>query len=193
MVTKDVQLSFHPLTQHRWADFEKLFGDKGACGGCWCMSWRLEKKDFEKGKGTDNKRAMKKIVNAGEIPGILAYDGSTAIGWCSVAPRKAFPRLEKAPTLKRIDDTPIWSVVCFYIAKEYRRKGVSEQLLKAAVEYVKKQGGRILEGYPYEVKRDKPLLPGAFVWTGLVPAFKKAGFKVAKRRSQTRPIMRYYI
>ncbi len=157
------------------------------------MNWRLPKKLFDEGKGVGNRKAMKKIIASGEVPGLLAYDANTPVAWCSVAPREAFPRMEKAPTLKRVDDQPVWSVTCFYMSKGYRRRGLSVALLEAAITYVKKQGGKILEGYPYEVKKGASPLPGAFVWTGLVPAFRKAGFKIAKRRSKSRPIMRYMI
>jgi GNAT superfamily N-acetyltransferase len=186
------QLTFHTVTKERWKDLARLFGPRGACGGCWCMSWRLAKKEFDAGKGENNRRAMKKIVDSGQVPGILAYDGAEPVGWCSVAPRDVFPRLDNAPTLKRIDEVPVWSVVCFYIASGYRRSGVSVQLLKAAVEYVKTQGGQVVEGYPYELKKGASL-PGAFLWTGTAASFRKAGFKVALRRSKNRPIMRYVI
>jgi len=157
------------------------------------MWWRLAKRQFDAQKGAENKKFMKAIIDAGEIPGLLAYDAGEAVAWCSVAPREVFPRLDNAPTLKRVDDRPVWSVVCFYIAPSYRRAGVSGQLLKAAIAHVKKRGGKIVEGYPFEVKKGAKPLPGAFVYAGLVPAFRKAGFKVALRRSSSRPIMRYYI
>ncbi|MCK4633122.1 MAG: GNAT family N-acetyltransferase [candidate division Zixibacteria bacterium] len=157
------------------------------------MNWRLSKQAFEKGKSTGNRKAMKKIIASGEVPGLLAYDADTPVAWCSVAPREVFPRMEKAPTLKRVDDQPVWSITCFFIAKGYRRRGLSVALLEAAIDLVRKYGGKIIEGYPYEVKKGALPLPGAFVWTGLVPAFKKAGFKIAKRRSKSRPIMRYVI
>ena len=190
---RKVRLTFHTVTKDRWKDFERLFGDKGACGGCWCMWWRLAKRQFEAQKGAQNKKAMKAIIDSGEIPGLLAYADREPVAWCSVAPRDVFPRLDSARTLKRIDDRPVWSVVCFYIAPGYRRAGVSGQLLEAAVAHVKKHGGTIVEGYPFEIKKGAKPLPGAFVYAGLVPAFKKAGFKVALRRSASRPIMRYYI
>ncbi len=184
------ELTYHTLTQERWKDFEKLFGERGACGGCWCMSWRLKRAVFEQQKGAANKRAMKKIVSSGEIPGLIAYVGDEPIAWCSVAPREVFPRLENARTLKRIDDKPVWSVVCFFIAKPYRRRGVSSLLLGAAVDYARRSGASIVEGYPFEPKQK---LPDPFVWTGLVSSFEAAGFKEAARRSASRPIMRYYI
>jgi GNAT superfamily N-acetyltransferase len=184
-------LEFHPLTAERWADFEKLFGEHGACGGCWCMWWRLKRSEFERQKGEGNKQAIKRIVNSGEIPGILAYVGNQAVAWCAVAPREAYSTLERSRILKRVDDKPVWSVVCFFVAKPFRGKGITSKLLKASVEHVRKHGGRIVEGYPTELKKSR--LPDAFVFTGLASAFRKAGFVEAARHSEKRPIMRYII
>lgn len=184
-------LGFHPLTPERWQDIEALFGERGACGGCWCVWWRLKRSQFEKQKGEGNKRALKKIVDSGEVPGILAYANGQPIAWCSVAPRKAYPVLERSRTLKRIDDKPVWSIVCFFVAKPFRRKGVTVKLLRAAVDYACEQGGKIVEGYPVEPKKGK--MPDAFAWTGLLSAFQKAGFTEVHRGSLTRPIMRYFI
>jgi len=180
--------NFSAVTKQNWKDFEELFGERGACGGCWCMYWRLKRKDYEAQKGTGNKREMKKLINSGVIPGILAFKNTEPVGWCSVAPRDEFLVLENSKILKRIDDKPVWSVVCLFIKKNYRNCGISVQLLKAAKKYIKEQGGRILEGYPVEPKKDK--MPDAFAWTGLASAYLKAGFKEQLRRSETRPIMR---
>ncbi|MHC4945990.1 MAG: GNAT family N-acetyltransferase [Planctomycetota bacterium] len=184
-------LKFHPLTRERWKDFEKLFGARGACGGCWCMWWRITAKEFEAKKGEGNKKAMRKIVTKGTVPGIIAYHGDDPVGWCSVAPREDFPRLERSKILKPVDDKPVWSVVCLFVAKPYRRGGVSTELLQAAVQYVKKQCGKIVEGYAVEPKKDA--MPDAFAFHGLAAAYKKAGFKEVARRSETRPIMRCHV
>jgi GNAT superfamily N-acetyltransferase len=193
MPAKPSKLEFHPLTADRWQDFETLFGERGACGGCWCMWPRLRSSQFQKQKGEPNKRAMKAIVNAGETPGILAYLDGLPVAWCSLAPRTSYPRLETSRVLKPVDEQPagaLWSITCFFIAKEHRRKGFSVKLLKAAIDFVRRRGGRIVEGYPVEPKKDQP---DAFVWTGLASAFVKAGFKEAARRSDSRPIMRYQV
>ncbi|UCF07095.1 MAG: GNAT family N-acetyltransferase [bacterium] len=184
-------LSFHPVTPERWKDFTKLFGPRGACGGCWCTWWRITRSEFEKRKGEKNRRAMKRIIDSGEVPGILAYDGTEPVGWCSVAPREAFPVLERSRVLKRIDDKPVWSVVCFFIHRRYRRKGISLELLREAVRYAASQGARIVEGYPVEPK--KGTTADLFAFTGLSSTFLQAGFKEAARRSETRPIMRYEV
>lgn len=155
------------------------------------MWWRVKRSQFEKQKGEENRKAFKKIVESGEIPGLLAYAEGQPIAWCSVAPRENFPVLGRSRTLKRVDDEPVWSVVCFFVAKPFRRSGVTIELLKAAVAYAGEQGARIVEGYPIEPK--KPNMPAPFVWTGTASAFRRAGFVEVLRRSETRPIMRYFI
>ena len=184
-------LEFHPLTIDRWHDFERLFGDRGACGGCWCMWWRMKRSEFEKQRGDGNRRAMRRIVRSGEVPGILAYAGPEPVGWCSVAPRERFPALERSRVLKPVDNASVWSIVCFFISKAHRDRGLSAKLLLAAIEYVRERSGKILEGYPIEPKKDR--MPPAFVWTGLASAFKGSGFTEVARRSETRPIMRYRV
>jgi GNAT superfamily N-acetyltransferase len=155
------------------------------------MWWRLKRSDFERQKGKKNKAALKKLVRSGQVPGILAYFEGKPIAWCSLGPREVFPALERSRVLKRIDDKLVWSVVCLFIAKGSRKKGVSAAILKAAVAYAKKKGARIVEGYPIEPKKGR--WPDAFVWTGLPSAYLKAGFKEVHRGSPTRPIMRYMI
>ena len=181
------RLRIHPLTPDRWGDFVRLFGPKGACAGCWCMWWRLPHHQWLKQKGAGNKRAIHGIVQADEVPGLLAYVGEDPVGWCAVAPRATYPRLATSRTLKPVDDQPVWSVPCFFVAKAYRRRGVSLALLKAAVEFARERGAQIIEGYPTEPRKDQP---DVFVYTGLASTFRRAGFKEVARRTPFRPIMR---
>lgn len=181
---------FYPLIPERWSDFEELFGKRGACGGCWCMWWRIKRANFKRQKGEGNRRAMRRLIDSGKIPGILAYDQGKAVGWCSVDRREDFTALEKSRILKPIDDEPVWSIVCFFISKEYRKTGLSTRLITAVLEFVKTQGGKIVEGYPIEPKKEN--VPAVFAWTGFASAFQKAGFREVVRRSETRPVMRFY-
>lgn len=185
-----MKLKFYPLTIDRWADYEVLFGENGACGGCWCMYWRVANKEFEKHKGAGLKQKMKELVKKGVITGLIAYDKQLPIGWISVAPREDYPRMENARVIKRIDNKPVWSVACIFLNKKYRNKGVSSQLLDAAVEYVKKNKGKIVEGYPHLPEKKTS---DAFVFMGLKSAFEKAGFKEVARPSDRRAIVRKYI
>ncbi|MCZ6664866.1 MAG: GNAT family N-acetyltransferase [Gammaproteobacteria bacterium] len=185
----EIKITTHPLTAKRWDDFVTLFGEHGACGGCWCMLWRLRRKDFEARKGAGNKRAIKSIVSAGETPGILAYEGREPIGWCALAPRDQYPALDRSRVLQPVDEQPCWSVACLFVHRARRKQGLQIELLRAAVRYARSHGAGILEGYPVEPKSNKDI-PAAFAWTGIPSAFEQAGFVEIARRSPTRPIMR---
>lgn len=182
-------LRFEPLTAGRWPDLEALFGAKGACGGCWCMAWRKARSDFERDKGNANRASLKALADAGEAPGILAYDGDVPIGWCAVAPREAYVVLERSRVLRRLDDAPVWSISCLFVARGRRNQGVSVALLRAAAAFAAARGATVVEGYPMEPKKGR--MPDVFVWTGLLNAFLNAGFHEMPRWSANRPIVRY--
>lgn len=187
----NIDLKAIPVTPDHWQDLETLFGKNGAYGGCWCMWWRVTRSQFEKQAGQGNKEALKAIVDSDEVPGILAYANGKPIAWCSVAPREAFPSLERSRTLKKVDDQPVWSIVCFYVAKPYRRKGLMAELLRAAIDYSRQYGAKIVEGYPLEPKHDN--LHPVSTFTGIFSAFQEVGFVEVARRSEKRPIMRFFV
>ena len=183
-----MKLRIEPATPERWDDVVRLFGPRGACAGCWCMWWRRPAAAWSAGKGDGNRRALRRLVESGTPPGVIAYDGTEPVGWCAVAPRGEYVRLAAARTLKPIDDTPVWSVTCFFVARSHRRRGVTVELLKGAAAFAARSGARMLEGYPVEPRSGATA--DAFAWTGLPGAFRKAGFAEAARPSPTRPIMR---
>lgn len=182
------KLRYLPATAGRWEDLAALFSERGACGGCWCMFWRLPRAEFERRKGNGNRDALRRLVAAGPAPGILAYDGDRAVGWCAVAPRAGYQALARSRILKPLDDKPVWSISCLFVEKGWRRRGVSVGLLRAAADYAASRGATLVEGYPVEPKAG--FQPDPFVWTGLASAFRRAGFREVERRSPTRPIMR---
>jgi GNAT superfamily N-acetyltransferase len=186
--TDVLELDIQPVTPARWDDLETLFGARGACGGCWCMVWRLPRREFERGKGAGNRAALAQLVASGAEPGLLAYHAGPPIGWCAVAPRDAYPALDRSRLFKPVDDTPVWSISCLFVARPFRRRGVTVLLLRAAVAHAGQQGARVVEGYPVEPR--SPEAPPVFAWTGIASAFTAAGFVEVARRSETRPIMR---
>ena len=190
-IQKENDVNIKPLTLSIWTDFEKLFGPRGAYGGCWCMWWRLPRKEFEENQGEQNRKAMKSIVESGGIPGILAYIDEEPCGWCSVAPRESFESLQRSRVLKPIDDQEVWSIVCFFIHKQHKGKNLGLKLIEGAIEYVKSQGGKIIEAYPTILKSDKA--PPVSTFMGIPKIFKKAGFVEVHRPSPSKVIMRYCI
>ncbi len=155
------------------------------------MWWRISRSEFEKQKGEGNRRAMKKIVKSGEIPGIIAYKDAKPIGWCSVAPREKFHSLNRSPVLKIIDETQVWSIVCFFIAKKYRNKGMMLILINAAIDYVRRKGGKVIEAYPTD-PRGKHLAPVSS-FMGLPSVYRQAGFNECAQPSKSKVIMRFQI
>src|SRR3546814_725466 len=120
--------------------------------------------------------------------GLLAYAGDTPVGWISIAPREAFPRLEASRVMQPIDDRPVWSVSCFLIARKHRRQGIGVALLEAACGLAREHGAALVEGYPVAPGTDG--YPDTYAWTGYDSVFRRAGFVEVARRSPTRPIMR---
>jgi GNAT superfamily N-acetyltransferase len=184
-------LTFEPVTKSNWSKFVHLFGEKGACGNCWCMYFRLKKAAFNEGKYEEgNKNAMKELVWSGQPAGLLAIFEEQAIAWCAFAPREDFLKLENSRVHKRIDNNPVWSIPCTFIHKDFRRQGVSVMLLKGVINYARQQGIKIIEAYPTIPTQEK--LPDSFAWIGLYKSFEKAGFEIVDRTSKNRPMVRYY-
>ena len=176
-----MNLQFHPLTPDRWRDLEQLFGPKGACGGCWCMAWRLRRKDFEAGKQGLNRKAFEFLVRKGSPPGVLAYDGEEPVGWCAIAPRLAFSFLDRSRLLQRLDEEPVWSITCFFVTRKRRRQGLMVKLVHAACNFAKGQGAHIVEAYPVEPHSVEPRgidRPDVFYWTGFPSTFCLTGVQL---------------
>jgi GNAT superfamily N-acetyltransferase len=188
------ELDFQPVSWERWPDLQELFGANGADSGCWCMWWRQTRQEFDRLHGEPNRRAMEALIRGGEVPGILAYHRQTGrpVGWCAVAPRERFPVLERSPNLKAVDGEPVWSITCFFIPRQHRRRGLSGHLVRAAVQYALAQGAPAVEAYPLDPRHSASASsrPGA-AFTGLAATFLQAGFREVARRSPARPILRY--
>jgi GNAT superfamily N-acetyltransferase len=177
----DAGLTVRTITPADWPRIAALFGEKGACGGCWCMWWRVPRggKLWESVKGAPNRASLERIVKAGEQHAVLAFADGQPVGWCSFGPRAAFPRLETVRAFRREWTPETWAVVCFYIHPRWRRKGVAGRLLEAAAARAFELGAREIEGYPVESKTGA--LPAAFAYTGVPRLFEAAGFRPLPR------------
>lgn len=178
-------LTIRPLTPDLWPALEDLFGENGACNGCWCMYWRIGAA-YRKRPRSQNKEAFREVVKRGPPPGLLAFDGALAVGWCQLTPREALPWLDRAWRLKRVDDVPVWSLSCFYVRIGYRKRGVTSALIAAAVDAARRAKAAGLEAYPL----DADLTPSSSS-TGYASTFARSGFKTVARHVPPRPIMRH--
>ena len=185
-----VAIEVRPVTADQWADLVELFGPSGAYSGCWCMFSRLSGAEFSANGNKGNKAAMRRIVARDEVPGLLAYLEGKPVGWISIGPRQVFGRIQRSPLFKPIDEKPMWSVVCFYIQKGFRRKGIGKKLLSAAEDFARTRGAQILEAYPIDTKGGKSPLGDAAIFWGTQALFEQAGFKVVARSKERRPMMR---
>ena len=180
-----MKLTVRPLTPDLWPALEDLFGAQGACNGCWCMYGRIGSTYHQRPRDL-NKAEFRKIVQQGPPPGLLAFDGPLAVGWCQFTPRAVLPWLDRASRLRRADEMPVWSLSCFYVRRGYRRQGVTATLIAAALKSAKNAGAPALEAYPIDADRS----PSAS-FTGFASTFARAGFKTVVRHVPSRPIMRH--
>jgi GNAT superfamily N-acetyltransferase len=180
-----VKLTIRPLTPDLWPALEDLFGQSGACSRCWCMYGRIGGA-YRKQSPAENKAAFRAIVERGPPPGLLAFAGNIAVGWCRLSPRDDVPAFDRLWRLKRVDDVPVWSLSCLYVRQGYRRKGVTSQLIAGALQAAQRAGAPALEAYPF----DADVSPSAS-GCGYASTFARAGFKIVARRDPARPIMRH--
>ena len=186
------EMTFEPLNRSNWSKFVALFGERGACGNCWCMYYRLNKSDFTEGKlDNGNKNAMKELVWSGAATGVLGFYEGKAIAWCAFSPREEFIKLEKSRVHKPIDDEYVWSITCSFIDKHFRRMGVSVAMLKGLIDYARTQKIKIIEAYPTIPTTES--IPDSFAWIGLYKSFERAGFEIVDNTSKNRPMVRYYL
>jgi GNAT superfamily N-acetyltransferase len=167
-----------PLTPDRWDDVAALFGEGGDPKSCWCMFWRIRSKDWSFANTRETREGFHRLVDEARdpAPGLLAYRDGRAVGWVSVAPRDDYERLTNSRVRPKIDDLPVWSVVCFVVSKSERGHGLTSQLLDAATTYAVDHGAPGLEAYPVDTAGGR--VPAALGYTGLLSTFTAAGFRV---------------
>jgi GNAT superfamily N-acetyltransferase len=192
-----VTIEIHPLTRQRLPDLAALFDQGGDPKWCRCAYYRLRGVDFSAGSKQRNQRVLERSVDVtaaeGRGPGLVAYRDGEAVGWVSVGPRDDYERLQHSKVLAPVDEKPVWSIVCFVVARAERGEGIATALLDAAVDYARQHGATLVEAYPIETDGER--VSSALVYKGTLGMFERAGFEVVERRqanaaSAPRPIVR---
>lgn len=184
-------LVVRPLRSDNWDDLLQLFGKNGAYSNCWCTWFRLTNREFDSYGGERKKNLLNELTKSETPPGLLGYIDKTPVAWISFGPREEFKRLQRSRLLKPVDEEKVWSIVCFFIHKNYRKKGFSTKLIEEALNYAKSVNVTIMEAYPVDPK--KKVTADSSMYTGNAGTFISLGFVETIRRSPTRPILRFLI
>ncbi len=176
--TNGSDIEIKPVSKENWGDFENFFASNGRLNHCWCMAWRMTKEELKTNTAECRKAFIKKRVWAGIPIGILAYFGGRPVAWCSIAPRETHQGLKGDDSIKNV-----WSITCFYIVREFRRKGFVHLLIDSAKAYAMDSGAKFLEAYP--VDPDSP----SYRFMGFVSTFIKKGFRYVKDAGTRRHVM----
>ncbi|HNR02118.1 MAG TPA: GNAT family N-acetyltransferase [Anaerolineaceae bacterium] len=177
---------FHPLTPESWGDFETLFGPNGACAGCWCAWFLMTHREFQKSGKEGHKELMRTLVHSGVEPGLIAYADGVPAGWVALAPRESYKRLATSVVMGPVDEQAVWVIPCFFIHRDYRRQGLMDKLLAAAVEYARGKDVEMLEAFPLEAEGKMSPIQ---LFTGKASVFRSLGFEQVAQRND-RPVFR---
>jgi GNAT superfamily N-acetyltransferase len=180
-----MDVTIQPLTSATWPALTRLFEEGGDPAWCWCQFWRTS--GFS-GSRTEqvaaNKARLQSQADRSLAPGLVALtDEGAAVGWVGVGPRRDFERLERSRVRPRLDDVPVWSIVCFAVSKRARRQGVGGALLDGAIAFAREHGAPALEAYPVDTSTGKPT--GPTLYSGTLSTFLRAGFRVVRQVEST--------
>ncbi len=180
-------IEFHPVTRERLSDLARFSERHGKFRYCSCMRWRMTSTEFKASTKEERVAKLDRLVRRGTPVGVLAYLDGEPVGWCSIAPRATYAALERYRALPRLDDAPVWSVVCFFVDTRARGRGITVGLLKAAIDYARDSGATLVEGYP--------VAPGARLYTymGSPSAFRRVGFRDVTPPKRDRAVVRLVV
>ena len=183
-------MSIEAATADRWDDVATVMGTRGDPSHCWCQYFRNESGPFMIEDRDGNREAMRRqLTTATMAPGLIAYEGERPVGWCAVAPRADYPRIEHMRVPRATPAEPgTWSVTCFVVRVGQRRSGVAGELLAAAVDFAGRHGAKTLEAYPFDVSVRATSAANLFV--GTLSMFERAGFVEVARPFPARPVVR---
>ena len=186
-------MRLRPLTPATFPDLESIFNARGCsvARGCWCLYYRDSGRPSlppgGRNRAEHNRRELRSRVDKGEFIGLVGYRDGEPIGWISLGPREGYHKLERSPVMKAVDDERVWSIICFVVPAEHRRRGVARELLRGAIAYARKNKVKMLEAYPIDTAKHAG---DGSMWFGAKSIYDAAGFKVVARRKPTRPVVR---
>lgn len=175
---QELSLQIVPAAPKHWADLQAFFTSIP----CHCQYWRLSSSEYGRNDAASlaawvklRQAALRASLKDEKPPGVVAYLDDQLVGWCGFGPRPQMQRLVRSKTIPKVDDQPVWSVVCFIVRTGFRRRGIAAALLQGAVECARQYGAPGLEAYPVDPAGAR--ISTAFAYVGTTGMFARAGFK----------------
>jgi GNAT superfamily N-acetyltransferase len=181
--------AIRPLGPATWGDFVHLAEKhNGVWNGCWC-TW-FHPACAEKGGSPGGNRAYKeRLVREGKAHAALVFDGDVAVAWCEYGSPDELPNIYHLKEYNAgLDKEPDYRLTCFFVDRDYRRKGVAAVALRGALELIAKAGGGVVEGYPQDTLGKRT--SGSFLYNGTRSLFEKAGFSYERSKGKNHCVMR---
>lgn len=185
------EIEIRPASADRFEDAEHALTGGGDGASCWCQWWMLRAKDFSAATDEEKRERLRGDLAADPASALIAYINGEAAGWVKVSSRPNQPRLALTRSLQEspepFDDLTVWAITCFVVRSEFRRRGVSQALLDAAIVHARTNGARVIEGYPVDTTVKRP--SAGHLFHGTLSTFAEAGFTEVARPAPTRPIV----
>src|SRR5262245_9573096 len=164
------QLMIVPANEATGDDLAAIFGTTDYPGRCQCQRfkvvpclWQVSTQDertamLHEQTGCGN-------ANATRTTGLIAFVDGEPAAWVAVEPRNAYPelltsRIQWSGRREDKRDDAVWSVTCFVVRKEFRGRGLTYELARAAIEFARQRGACVLEAYPMITEPGKEITWG---------------------------------
>ena len=175
-------LEVRPAGPDSWDDVATVMGERGDPARCFCQYFRLRGRQWSDATPDSHRKALRsQVSDAEQPPGVLAYDGTTPVGWCAVAPRTSYPRVVASPNW-RTDRPDAWVITCFVVPVGHRRQGLARQLAHGAVDLAGSYGATVIEGCAVDTSTTNRV-PSSDLYRGPLSVFLDAGFTEVSRTS----------
>lgn len=188
-------ISIVSIADAPWADVEAVFGTRGDPASCWCQFFKMPGAEWRKPTAEKSARLREQTVGDPIPPGLLAYLDGEPVGWCAVEPRTRYPLILRSKVVttsstEEPDDDSVWAISCFVVRVGKRRLGIGQALAKAAVDWAREHGARVIEGYPVDIEAKPDKVSSAALYHGSISIFEQAGFRLQARPYPGRALMR---
>jgi GNAT superfamily N-acetyltransferase len=182
-----------PANEASWEDIQAVFGTRGPAHRCQCQRYKLKRREaFRSFPAEERELRLRAQTDSEPTTGLVAYLDGAPVGWCAVEPRSHYEGLvrnNRVPWEGRDEDRAddrVWALTCVFIRTGFRKRGISRELVRAAVDHARRSGARALEGYPMTTK--DALLEE--LHCGTEATFVAAGFTEVSRPTIRRAVMR---